>query len=251
MIKTIVADDEEIARLHLTRLLEPHKDIQVIAQAANGLEALELVEEMRPRLVFLDVEMPGLNGFEVVSNLTYLPLIVFATAYDAYAVRAFEANAADYLLKPINEERVRQSLARVRAHLNQDRDHYRESLEQLLAGMRQERDTLPLSKLAVRKGKRIVLLPFRQILRISVEDTLVFVYSASERFLSDKTISELEETLVAFNFFRINRSEIINLDCVTEIIPWFNSTFRLKLSDGLEMDVSRERGRRLKALLKL
>src|SRR5436853_13480 len=163
MIETLLIDDEELPRRELRQILSGEADINIVGEASNGLQAVERITEIRPKLVFLDIEMPGLNGFEVVNSLGYLPFVVFVTAYDQYAIQAFEMNAVDYLIK--------------------------------------------------------------------------------------RTISELEQSLEGEGFFRINRSSLVNLEYLAEIIPWFSGTCKLKLADGRELPLSRERVPRLKELV--
>ncbi len=249
-IRTLLVDDEDLARLALRRALDAGSgDIEIVGEATNGIEAVEMIGELRPDLVLLDIEMPGLNGFEVVRQIAGLkdfPAIVFATAYDEYAVRAFEANAVDYLLKPVQPERLERALNRVRERRN------------AAAGMRDEAEQHsrvkelakervgPLRRLAARRGKRIVIVPLREVIRVEIEDKLVFAVTATDRLLIEKSISELEELLEPSGFLRISRSELVNLETVKELVPWFSGTWRVKLSNGEERDVSRERARQLK-----
>lgn len=247
MIRALVVDDEELARQHLVRLLRDQQDVEVAGEAANGYEALERIEEKKPDLVFLDIEMPGFDGFEVLENLADPPLIVFATAYDRYAIRAFEANALDYLLKPIQADRVTKCLDRVRKAMSgggQPAPMYANLLSDLAAQRGAAR-----TRLAVRRGKRIIVLPVSEVLYIGLEDKLTFVYTDKERFFSDKNLGQLEEALAGSGFFRISRSDIVNVDAVRELLPWFSGTYKVKLTNNTELDVSRERARELKALL--
>lgn len=250
MIKALIVDDEDLARLNLVRLLRTEPDITVLGEASNGLEALERITALAPDVVFLDIEMPGLNGLDVLANLTAPPLIVFATAQDDYAVRAFEASAVDYLLKPIQADRVSQTIGRVRAALENQRPAYANTIRHLLTTLRGHAGR-PLSKLAVRKGKRILLLSPREILHASIEDKLVFVHTQQDRFLSDRSVSELEQLLSDSGFFRISRGDLVNLEHVSELLPWFSGTWRVKMSTGVELDVSRDRARDLKKRLNL
>jgi two-component system, LytTR family, response regulator len=238
MIRAVIADDEPPARAQMRRLLSETGEVEVLAEAANGLEALELVAQHHPDAVFLDIEMPGLNGLEVAANLQGQPQVVFVTAYDEYAVKAFESNAVDYLLKPVQPERVRRTIERLRQAPQQ-------TLQSLLDRLRRER-VGSFSKLAARRGKRIVLVPYAQILFAQIEDKLVFVHTAQDKLLVDRTIGELEGMLEPAGFFRISRADLVNLAHVTEIVPWFSDTYRVKLQSGEELDVSRERGRLLK-----
>lgn len=244
MIRALIVDDEGPARLHLRRLLEAEAGVEIVGDAANGIEALEQIPDLRPDVVFLDIEMPVMNGFDVVRNLSEAPLVVFATAYDEFAVKAFEANALDYILKPVQPQRVRQTLGRIRTALNTGASEYRDAMREVLTVMERERAT-PLSKLAVRRGKRIILLGLREVLHISIEDKLVFAHTANEKFLLEKTVGEAEEMLENAGFRRISRGTIVNMDHVRELIPWFSGTYRVKLGNGVELDVSRDRARQL------
>jgi DNA-binding LytR/AlgR family response regulator len=247
MIRALVVDDEELARRSLIAALAYEQDLQVVAEASNGLEALERIPEHQPDIVFLDIEMPGLNGFEMLDNLKAAPLIVFVTAYDEYAVRAFEANAIDYLLKPLQPQRVRQAVERVRVALAKGAESNSEALRKLIAELRPGAPR----KIAARKGKRIVLLSLKEVIRAAIEDKLVFLHTATDRFLTDKSIGELETLLDAGGFFRISRGELVNLEYVREIVPWFSGTYKIRLSTGEELDVSRDRGRRLKEVMNI
>ena len=243
MIRCLVVDDEDLARLHLRRLLQPHSDFQIIGDAASGLEAVETILESNPDVVFLDIEMPGFNGFEVVSQLSNPPLIVFATAYDKYAVDAFDANALDYLLKPIQPGRLAQAVEKIRTTLNIPRPHYASALRRAISKLQ----VAPPAKLAARRGKRIVLLSPSEILYIAVEGELVFLHNQTERFVSDRTIAELEELLGGAGFLRISRSAIVNLTHARELLPWFSGRWKVKLSNNTELLVSRGRARQLKS----
>jgi DNA-binding LytR/AlgR family response regulator len=197
--------------------------------------------------VFLDIEMPGLTGFEVVEQLGRAPLIVFATAYDEYAVKAFEANAIDYLLKPVQPARLLLTWERIREALRQTPVSYAHDLRKLLLQMR---PGAPV-RLAAHRNKRIVLIPTRSVLWVGVEDRLVFLNTSTERFLIDRAIGELEELLKGAGFVRVNRSELVNLEHVREMAPWTSGTWRITLAGGAELSVSRERVRQLKALVGL
>jgi two-component system LytT family response regulator len=241
MIRALVVDDEDLPRLELKNMLSGHHDIETI-EARDGVEALEQIEEIRPDVIFLDIEMPGLTGFEVLQHLTSPPLIVFATAYDEYAIRAFEANAIDYLLKPIQVPRLAQTVHRIRMAIQQRPALYETALKKLLHDLRHA----PPARLAVRKNKRILLLPLRSILWAAVQDRLVFLHTSSERFLTDRTIGTLEEMLGNAGFFRISRSELVNLEHVRELAAWSSGTCRLTMTGGAELIVSRDRVRDLK-----
>lgn len=248
MIRTLLVDDEELARSALRRALlaaPEFEGFEIVGEAANGVEALEAIDEFRPDVIFLDIEMPGFGGFEVIRQLSDPPAIVFVTAYDEYAVRAFEANALDYLLKPVQPERLRRALTRVRQRFA-DRSADR-ALEQnaRIAEIVAHRSG-PVKRLAARRGKRIVIVPLREIVRIEIEDKLVFACTAKERLLLEKSIGELETMLEPVGFLRISRGELVNLEMVRELAPYFSGTWRVKLANGEERDVSRERAKQLK-----
>ena len=248
MIRTLLVDDEELARATLKRALVAAPEFQgfeIVGEAGNGVEALEAIEEHRPDLVFLDIEMPGFGGFEVIQQLSNVPAIVFVTAYDEYAVRAFEANALDYLLKPVQPDRLRRTLVRIRERfLDRSAERTREQ-DARIAEIVSHRSG-PLKRLAARRGKRIVIVPLREIIRIEIEDKLVFACTAKERLLIEKSIGELETMLEPVGFLRISRGELVNLEMVRELAPYFSGTWRVKLANGEERDVSRERAKQLK-----
>jgi two-component system LytT family response regulator len=240
-LRALIADDEDLARSALRRMLAQASGVEVVGEASNGVEALESIEELKPDVVLLDIEMPGFDGFEVVQHLENPPAIVFVTAYDEYAVRAFEANAIDYLLKPVRPERLERALERVRQRLSAPEAAREREVRQVA----RERGG-PLQRIAARRGKRIVIVPVRDIIRIEIEDKLVFAVTASDRVLIEKTITELEAMLEPAGFLRISRGELVNLETVKELLPWFSGTWRVKLANGEERDVSRDRAKQLR-----
>ncbi|HXE65300.1 MAG TPA: LytTR family DNA-binding domain-containing protein [Bryobacteraceae bacterium] len=241
-LRALIVDDEDLARSVLRRLLADEGGVEIVGEASNGVEALEAIAELRPDVVLLDIEMPGFDGFEVVQQLENSPAIVFVTAYDEYAVRAFEANAIDYLLKPVRPERLERALGRVRERRGSppDASRVREIRE-----VARERGG-PLQRIAARRGKRIVIVPVRDIIRIEIEDKLVFAVKENDRLLIEKTITELETMLEPAGFLRISRGELVNLETVKELLPWFSGTWRVKLANGEERDVSRDRAKQLR-----
>jgi DNA-binding LytR/AlgR family response regulator len=243
MIRCLIVDDEQIARAHIDRLLSAHSDFIVEGQATNGVEALQLIAELKPDVIFLDIEMPELNAFDMLAQVPHPPLLVFATAYDKYAVDAFEANAIDYLLKPIQPERLARTVEKLRATLARPREEYEVMLKRALSDLR----TGPPTKIAARRGKRIVLLSPKEILYARIEDEIAFLHTQNERFATDRTIAELEELLMPAGFCRISRSVIVNLAYARELLPWSSGTWKLKLSNNTQLEVSRERGRELKS----
>jgi two-component system, LytTR family, response regulator len=243
MIRCLVVDDEAIARQHLLRLIAAHPDLEAIGNAANGVEALQSISEHHPDVVFLDIEMPGLTGFDMLAQLSRPPFVVFVTAYDKYAVRAFEASAVDYLLKPVEPARFAKAAERLRAAFAKPREEYEALLRNALAALRPGAP----AKLAARRGRRIVLLSPHDILYASIEDKIVFFHVRGERYATDRTIAELEQLLAPAGFCRISRSVVVNLSHARELLPWSSGTWKLRLADNSELDVSRERARELKS----
>jgi two-component system LytT family response regulator len=243
MIQCIIVDDEDPARRHMRHLLEAHQDLNIGAEASNGIEAIEVISEQRPDVAFLDIEMPGVNAFDLIAQLRHPPLIVFTTAFDKYAVSAFDANALDYLLKPIQPIRLAQALEKIRATLKKPREEYESMLQRKLGSLR----TLPPSKLAARRGRRIVLLSPKDVIYVVLESQIVFYHTETERFVTDRTLAELEELLAPAGFFRVSRSAIVNLNHARELLPWSSGTWRVKLSNNVELDVSRDRARSLRS----
>jgi two-component system, LytTR family, response regulator len=246
MIRTLIVDDEDWPRVQLKNMLAEQPEAEVF-EAHDGIDALERIQESRPDVVFLDIEMPGLTGFEVVEQLAAAPLIVFATAYDEYAVKAFEANAIDYILKPIQPARLLVTWERIRTALHERPVGYPQDLRKLVQEMRRGAP----ARLAAHRNKRIVLVPTRSVLWVGVEDRLVFLHTTTEKLLIDRTIGELEELLCGGAFARVNRSELVNLEHIREIAPWTSGTWRITLTGGAELGVSRERVRHLKSLVGL
>jgi two-component system LytT family response regulator len=243
MIRCLVVDDEPLARRHLIQLLSAHDDVQVCAQAAHGAEAIERVIDERPDVVFADVEMPGLNGFDLVTQMERSPLVVFVTAYDEHAVQAFEVNAVDYLLKPIHAERVARTIERLRGRLAGPPLDHAPALARVRALLR----TGPPAKLVAHRGRRVVLLAPREVLCAAVADRLVFLHTDTDRFVVNRTIGDLETLLSGARFVRISRSALVNIDHARTLFPSSSGTWRITLANGLELAVSRERARELRS----
>jgi len=243
MIDCLIVDDEAPARQHVARLLEAHQDVRVIGEAVNGLDALQRVADDAPGVIFLDIEMPGLNGLDVVRQMPRQAVVVFVTAYDHYAVRAFDANAIDYVLKPVTPERLAQAVDKVRTILNRPRREYEAALRAAVDAANPK----PPAKLAAQRGRRLVLVAPREVFYAVAEDKLVFICTASERLLVNRTIAELESLLASAGFVRTSRSTLVNFAHARELIPWSSGTWKLKLSNGVELGVSRERARAFKA----
>lgn len=262
MIRALIVDDERRARAYLAKLVGEHADVEIIGEARDGASAVDAVERLRPDLVFLDVQMPEMNGLDVARAIAGAdaPLVVFTTAYDKYALAAFELSATDYLLKPYEPERLARSLDRVRALLGRAReepptdDELRGRLDRLLNALEQQAETAtrsPLHRLPGKSRGRIVLLDLDTVTHVASDDRLVFAHAGAERFLLNFSIKELEQRLPADRFYRTHRSSIVNLRHVTEILPYFHGKLMLKLSTGVELVVSEERVAGLRAAVGL
>lgn len=217
-VSCIIIDDEELARQRLIRLLIPYPFIEIIAQATNGQEGLKLVEQHQPDLIFLDIEMPIMNGFEMLSKVSKQPKVIFTTAYDQYAIKAFEENSIDYLLKPIEKDRLEKSIEK----LKQTRSPQQTAipLQELLNQLKPKKD---IKTLTVKIGDKILLIQLNNIVAIEAEDKYVFLYTEDgSKHLTDFTLSSLEEKLPD-TFCRVHRSTIINTDKIKEIRKSFNS----------------------------
>jgi two-component system LytT family response regulator len=225
---TLLIDDEKLAIRRLRRLLEPYPEVfDIVGEAENGPEGLLAIESIHPQLVFLDIEMPGMNGFEMLSRLSYMPLVVFATAYDAYAVRAFEENSIDYLLKPIESERLALTVQKLKKEKEGSGIHN----QYLLRLIEQMQPRKEVSTVSVRSGERILLIRMEEISYFESEDKYTFlVTTEGKKYLTDYTLSGLEEKLPAY-FVRISRSVILNSRLLKEIQKHFSGKYHLLLDD--------------------
>jgi two-component system LytT family response regulator len=247
-MRSVIVDDEESARARLGRLLTAHPDILVVGEARDGLEAVRQIENLAPDLLFLDIQMPGLTGIEVLRSLppgVILPLVIFVTGYDQHALAAFEANALAYLLKPVEPERLAQAVERARKLGAVAGDRRRER-EHILRVAREAPKTL--HQIVCRKRDRLVLTPPEQIFWFQVEDSLVKAHTASETFSVNYQLGELEASLPAELFFRARREVLVNLARIKEIRPYFKSGFLLIMADAAatEIVVSERQARSLR-----
>ena len=257
-LRTVVVDDEQLAREELCFLLEHVDGVEVIGQAGNGVEALRVIEEHQPDLVLLDVQMPGITGFEVARRVLqagYESQVVFVTAFDQYAIEAFEVNAVDYLLKPVEPARLATAVDRARKRLAADRsaqkpkDEDFERLVQMLAERQGRRE-----QLAIKVDDRFLLVHADEVIHASVEEDQVRVVTNSLSGTSNyRTLDELQARLDPATFWRVHRSHLVNINKIKEIVPWFSRNYILKMKDskGTEIPVSRSQTRRLREYLKL
>ena len=254
-IETLIVDDEKLARDELAFLLQAHPQVAIVGQAENGLEAVAMIDEHEPDLVFLDVQMPGLDGLSVARKVIErggkLPHFVFVTAFDQYAVEAFEVNAADYLLKPIEEARLARSLERTRKAQGAPQSEAAR-VEQLLSQLQFQ--SKPPAKLLVRHASRMVLVDAADVIYATIEDGMITVVATAVEGLSNyRTIEELQQHLDPNVFWRAHRSYLVNINRIKEVVPWFKSSYQLRMADRkqTEIPVSRAQTKRLRELFKL
>lgn len=266
-ITALIVDDEQLAREELKYLLDETGGVDVLAEGANGVEAVELIREYQPDVVFLDVQMPGLDGFAVLKKLIEhhdpLPQIIFATAFDQYAVRAFDVNAIDYLLKPFDKGRVLQALDRARIRLQETAQTEGDALgrageikvDALLRLIEQQQSPRPQgAKIVLQTQSRLLLVDQKDICFASIDDGVISVVTPTLEGQSKcRTLEELLELLDPNMFWRAHRSFVVNIDHIKEVVPWFKSSYQLRMADRkqTEIPVSRAQTKRLRELFKL
>jgi two-component system response regulator LytT len=255
-ITALIVDDEQPARDELAFLLKGIPDFEILGQGKNGVEAVNLVRELDPHLVFLDVQMPGVDGFGVIKRLlekkVSLPFFIFVTAYDHYAVQAFEVNALDYLMKPIAKPRLEKAVLRVR-RLLETSDSASQKLDRLVQ-MMEERPSLHKGKLVVKSSNRLFLVDSDDVIYASIEDGVISIVTRDLEGQSNfRTVEELQSNLDPKTFWRVHRSYLVNVNHIKEVVPWFKSSYQLRMQDRkqTEIPVSRAQTRKLRELLNL
>jgi two-component system, LytTR family, response regulator len=263
-LRAVLVDDEQLARDELGYLLGQIGGVEVLGQAGNGIEALTTIERLQPDVVFLDVQMPGLTGFEVARRMVDARAsshIIFVTAYDQHAIEAFEVNAVDYLLKPVDQARLEVAVERARRRVDTDRTAVHaagapasisdqlEKIVQLVAERQSRRE-----RLAVKVGERFMLVQAEEIVYASLADEGITVVTSQHTGVSNyRTLDELHERLDPSVFWRVHRSHLVNINKIKEIVPWFSRNYILRMKDekSTEIPVSRTQTRRLREYLKL
>jgi two-component system response regulator LytT len=250
LISAILVDDEKLASDELAYQLKEFTDVEIVATASNGLEAVKLIEDLEPDLVFLDVQMPGLDGMGVIRKLREknipLPYFVMATAYDQYAVEAFRWEALDYLLKPVEKDRLALAIDRARKNIA---ERARTAPEPPPL-----KPSLQRTKLLIKSNHRNFIVDAQDVIYATIDDGLITVVASSLEGQSNyRTIEELQSNLDPDMFWRVHRSYLVNIHRIKEVIPWFKSSFQLRMDDKkqTEIPVSRVQTKRLRALLKL
>lgn len=249
-VRTLIVDDEPLARERLKSLLKGDPDVEITGECANGQQAIENIRNESPDLVFLDVQMPEANGFEVLENLDLgrMPIVVFVTAYDQYAVRAFEVNALDYLLKPYDRDRFEKALGRAKSEVALRRTtQASQKLLSLLAGMESKKPQV--DRLLIRSAGKVFFLRVDDIDWVESSGNYVKLHVGNEAHLLRKTMSEMEHKLNGEKFARIHRSTIVNLDHIKELQPWFNGEYVVFLRNGTRLTASRGYRKRISEVL--
>lgn len=240
-MRVLVVDDEDLSRHLIKEYLTHHKDASVIGEAANGFEAVKMITDLRPDLVFLDIQMPKLTGFEVLELTGYDLPVIFTTAYDQFAIRAFEVNAIDYLLKPFSQERFDKALEKFR-----NRSAAVPSVEKLVADTKQK---TPLERILIKEGSQVTIVAASKIDYFRAQDDYVEISSEGKTYLKQQTLSQLEFLLDAGKFARVHRSYIVNIEKIARVESATKDTKMLVLKNGSQIPVSRSGYERIKALL--
>ena len=262
-LSAIIADDEAPARNKMVRLLKDIDDVEVAFVAANGLEAFNAILEHQPDVAFLDIEMPGMNGLDVVEQLEMddLPQIVFATAYNEHAIKAFDLDAVDYLLKPFNAERLEQALTKIKTRLDEgaepdDADIDPDDPDRKLTAKEKAKKVAEmlsphkLEKIPVPTADRYKLLDFDEVVCIEVEERTTNIHTISKVYPINMTLEAFERKLPSERFLRVSRSAIINIHAIEEVVLWFGNRYKIILNNGKDVVSSRERSKTLKKMLK-
>jgi two-component system LytT family response regulator len=251
-IRALIVDDEPLARTGVRQLVEPLDDVTIVGEAADGPEAVQKIEAEAPDLVFLDVQMPEMSGLEVVREVGVetMPLTIFVTAYDQYALDAFEAHALDYLLKPIEEERFKEALERARQQLRQqEADTLSRQLQGVLQEYAAQEEDESIERFTIRTRNRIYFVDAEDVQWIESEGDYVALHDGADTHLVRKTMKELEQQLDSDRFLRVHRSYIVNVDYIEELRPLDHGTYQLRMASGTPLKTSRGYSDNVDALL--
>lgn len=246
-VSTIIIDDEPLARDLVKRYAADIEELTVVAECGDGFEALRQIQEFKPDLLFLDIQMPKLDGFELLEVLDYIPAIIFATAFDQFAIKAFEMNAVDYLLKPFSKERFDAAVQKAIQRIGLEKLNANTTLDKLKENVQESRGTL--DRIVTRLGSKVTVIPVDRIWYIESADDYVMIYSELGNHLKEKTMKYFEEHLLANNFVRIHRGSIINLSQISAIDPYTKDTHMVTLKCGAKLRASAEGYKKLRALL--
>ena len=248
-ISVIIIDDEPLARERIRELLKNHNGIDVAAECKNGEEAVREINKYSPDLIFLDIQMPKMNGFDVITKLEKIPAIIFVTAYDEYAIKAFEINALDYLLKPFDKERFEAALNRARNSLINENSQLNQKLENLLNGLVHNNKEY-IDRFVIKTGGRIYFVNSNDVDWFEADGNYVKLHIGSKTELIRETIKTLEEKLDPGKFIRVHRSSIIKIDSIKELVNWFGSEYKIKLKNGDEVVTGKKYKENINKLIK-
>jgi two-component system, LytTR family, response regulator len=246
-VRAVIVDDEELARQVLREFLSSHNEVEIAAECANGFEAVKAVSEQKPDLVFLDIQMPKLDGFEVLELIGPRTAVIFVTAYDSYAIKAFEVHAVDYLLKPVGAERFEAALKRAKERLGGKLPQQTLPPSELAAAARPPSQYL--DRIPVRDGTRVSIIPVAKLDYAEAQDDYVALASEGKKHLKQQTITSLEAALDPSRFLRIHRSYIVNLERVARVEPYGKDSHVAVLANGAQLPVSKTGYTRLRAFL--
>ncbi len=237
-MKTLIVDDERLARKELISLLEPHKKIEIIGEAVDADDAFEKINELKPELIFLDIQMPGKTGFDLLESLDQVPKVIFTTAYDEFALKAFEVNALDYLLKPIQPERLEEAIGKVQVSEAKESNEEKKSLGKN-------------DQVFVKDGDKCWFVKLEDVRLFESDGNYIKVYFGTNKPMIHKSLNALDERLDDRTFFRASRKHIINLGWVEKIDTWFNGGLLVQLRGGEKIEVSRRQAARFKEMMSL
>lgn len=235
MIKAVIVEDSRLARNELKELIKNHGEIEIVGEAENVDEGYKLINETQPDLLFLDINMPEKDGFELLEMLDNVPITVFTTAFDEYAIKSFEYNALDYILKPINAKRFGKAIEKVKAQLESSTV---DSSEENITNEAKEKLT-ESSQIFIKDGDKCWLVKIGDISLFEIVGNYTRVYFKGEKPMLYKSLNQVEEKLPDHNFFRVNRQQIINVNYIANVVPWFNGKLKLTMNTGEEVEVSR------------
>jgi two-component system LytT family response regulator len=245
-IKALIIDDEELARKMIREYLENHPEVEVMAECQDAFQALKAIEKYHPDLLFLDIQMPEVNGFELLEMLDEIPHVIFSTAYEQYALQAFEVNAVDYLLKPYVQSRFDMAVERVKQNIRQERSESGK-IQSLLNNLHPEKTYL--DRILVKQSGKIVIMNIEEIVWIEAMEDYVNFHTSKGSYLVKQSLSRLENRMNPDVFIRVHRSYTVNLEAVKEIEPWTNGRLRCLMKNGQEIVTSRSGAKRLKKFM--
>ncbi len=243
MKKVILIDDEPLARELVKEYLDDFTDYEIVALCGDGFDGVKAINEFEPDLIFLDIQMPKINGFEMLELLNNPPAVIFTTAFDEYAIKAFENNAIDYLLKPFSKERFDKAMQKLASHPDHQKQKVQKLLQEPVIGESQNR-------IVVKTGNKIKVIPVSNVIYLQADDDYVNIHTAEGEFLKSKTLSYFEQTL-NFEFVRIHRSYIVKIDQITSLQPYEKDSYQVVLRNGIKLPVSKSGYPKLKEVLGL